>query len=87
MLELSGIGALALLQSLGISVAIGNANVGENVQDHLMTAVSFEVKDGVPTGDGLIRQEPDKINEAIELFNEHKAGPLTVGGIGFHAYG
>lgn len=34
-LELSGIGSEAVLQAAGIPVKVANANVGENLQDHL----------------------------------------------------
>ena len=86
LLELSGIGDRQILESLRIPVVIDNANVGENMQDHLMTAISFEVKDGVITGDSLIRQEPEAIAAATELYQKYKAGPMTVGGIASHAF-
>jgi choline dehydrogenase-like flavoprotein len=38
LLELSGIGDRDLLESLGIEVLIDNPNVGEHMQDHLMTS-------------------------------------------------
>lgn len=50
-LELSGIGNPQVLMPLDIPVVIDNKNVGENLQDHLMTGISFEVNDGVMTGD------------------------------------
>ena len=80
-LELSGIGNPQILTPLDIPVVIGNKNVGENLQDHLMTGISFEVKDGVMTGDSLMRQEPEAIAAATEMYQKYKAGPLTVGGI------
>ena len=36
-----------------IPVVIDNKDVGENLQDHLMTGISFEVNDGVMTGDSF----------------------------------
>ena len=86
LLELSGIGDPEILNSLGIPVVIDNANVGENLQDHIMTGVSFEVKDEVITGDALIRGEPEAIKAATQLYQEHQAGPMTVGGIASHAF-
>ena len=85
-LELSGIGNPQILTPLNIPVVLDNKNVGENLQDHLMTGVSFEVNDGVITGDSLMRQEPEAIAAATDLYQNHKAGPLTVGGIASHAF-
>lgn len=86
LLELSGIGDSNLLKSYGIPVIINNPNVGENLQDHLMTGISYEVKEGVFTGDALMRQEPEAIQGAMQLYTDHKAGPFCVGGIGSHAF-
>ncbi|KAL8725839.1 MAG: hypothetical protein Q9181_006265 [Wetmoreana brouardii] len=85
-LELSGIGNPTMLQSLDIKVVVGNENVGENLQDHLLTGISFEVNEGVMTGDSLMRQDPEAIAAATDLFQSHKAGPLTVGGVASHAF-
>lgn len=35
LLELSGVGAAAILSKAGISVKVDNPNVGENLQDHI----------------------------------------------------
>lgn len=80
LLELSGIGGKPLLEKLGIPVVVENPNVGENLQDHPSTGVSFEVADGVETMDGLSRQEPEAINAAMQDYINHKKGPLAVGG-------
>jgi choline dehydrogenase-like flavoprotein len=55
LLELSGIGDPELLSTLGIPVVIGNNYVGENLQDHPMAGLSFEVSDQVKTIDDLLR--------------------------------
>lgn len=86
LLELSGIGNEELLKKHGIPVVINNSGVGENLQDHLMTGVSFEVVDEVMTGDPLMRQEPEAMKMAQQLYFEHKAGPFTIGGIQSHAF-
>ncbi|OJK01625.1 hypothetical protein ASPACDRAFT_77338 [Aspergillus aculeatus ATCC 16872] len=86
LLELSGIGGKAILDKFNIPVVIDNPNVGENLQDHLMSGISFEVKPGVMTGDPLLRQEPDAVQTALQLYAEHKAGPMTVGGVQSCAY-
>lgn len=80
LLELSGIGGRPLLEKLGIPVVVENPNVGENLQDHPSTGVSFEVADGVKTMDGLSRQEPEALNAAMHDYINHKKGPLAVGG-------
>ena len=85
-LELSGIGNPQILKPLNIPVVIDNKNVGENLQDHIMTGISFEVNDGVMTGDSLMRHEPEAIAAATNLYQNYKAGPMTVGGIASHAF-
>ena len=86
LLELSGIGDKQRLQSLGIPVSVSNPNVGENLQDHVMSAISFEVKEGVPTGDPLLRQEPEALQAAMQMYAEDKVGPLCVGGYATHSF-
>ncbi|XXG95597.1 hypothetical protein Hte_001865 [Hypoxylon texense] len=43
LLELSGIGSPQALEEAGVEVRISNPNVGENLQDHLMTVSVFEI--------------------------------------------
>lgn len=86
LLELSGIGGKDLLDQHGIPVVIDLPAVGENLQDHLMTGMSYEVVDKVIAGDPLMRQEPEALAQAQKLYSEHKAGPFTIGGIQSHAY-
>lgn len=86
LLELSGIGNKDLLTKYGIPTIIENSGVGENMQDHLASGISFEVADGVVTGDSLLRQEPEALQTAQQLYAEYKAGPFTSGGIQSHAF-
>ncbi|KAK2735823.1 hypothetical protein FQN57_001100 [Myotisia sp. PD_48] len=86
LLELSGIGNRDILSNFDIPVVIENAGVGENLQDHLMSGISFEVVEDVLTGDPLLRQEPDAIQAAMQLYTEHKAGPMTIGGVQSSAF-
>lgn len=86
LLELSGIGNKRILEGLGIDVVLDLPGIGENVQDHLMTGVSYEVVDGIMTGDPLMRQEPEAMAFAQQLYAEHKAGPFTIGGMQSHAF-
>ncbi|KAI0903359.1 hypothetical protein F4823DRAFT_568761 [Ustulina deusta] len=86
LLELSGIGDKKLLNHHGIAVHVDLPGVGENLQDHLMTGLSYEVVDGVMTGDPLMRQEPEALALAQKLYVENKAGPFTIGGMQSHAF-
>ncbi|ROW02261.1 hypothetical protein VSDG_02398 [Cytospora chrysosperma] len=86
LLELSGIGGKKLLEKYGIPVVVDLPAVGENLQDHLMTGISYEVDDGVITGDPLMRQDPEALAQAQKLYNERKAGLFTTGGIHSHAF-
>ena len=85
-LELSGIGGSSVLKNSDIPVIVENQNVGENLQDHLMTGVSFEVIDGVFTGDSLMRHEPEATQGAMQMYATARAGPLCAGGIGSYAF-
>ncbi|KAI1363739.1 hypothetical protein F5Y08DRAFT_232735 [Xylaria arbuscula] len=75
LLELSGIGDRELLESLGINVVIDNPNVGEHMQDHLMTSQQFPVKKEYPSADGL--RDPAKFEEAFKEYAKTKQGPLA----------
>ncbi|GAP84499.1 putative GMC oxidoreductase [Rosellinia necatrix] len=75
LLELSGIGDRDLLEGLGIEVLIDNPNVGEHMQDHLMTSQQFPVKKGYPSADGL--REPARFQSAFEQYASTKQGPLA----------
>ncbi|KAK5634589.1 hypothetical protein RRF57_010302 [Xylaria bambusicola] len=75
LLELSGIGDRDLLESLGINVVIDNPNVGEHMQDHLMTSQQFPVKKEYPSADGL--RDPERFKAAFEQYATSKQGPLA----------
>lgn len=86
LLELSGVGQKAVLDQFQIPQVIESPGVGENLQDHLMTGISYEAVDGVITGDPLMRQEPEALAMAQELYVKHQAGPFTIGGVQSHAF-
>ncbi|KAI5926903.1 GMC oxidoreductase [Camillea tinctor] len=75
-LELSGIGGAALLQSLGIKVVVNNPHVGENLQNHLFTGLVFEAYDDVHTLDAFFRQQPDVVDTASKDYKAKKRDPL-----------
>lgn len=80
LLELSGIGSRKILDKFDIPVVYENPNVGENLQDHVNTGISFEVKDGLETLDAIGRGEPEALAEAAEEYEVNKTGPFSVGG-------
>ena len=53
LLQLSGIGPGALLNALGIPVAVDLPGVGENLQDHLQIRVIYKVSKPITTNDEL----------------------------------
>lgn len=85
LLELSGIGCKDVLDPLGIEVIVESPNVGKNLQDHLMTGISFEVKDGVKTLDDLRRKVPEVLQAATAAYVANRTGPFAIGGIGSFA--
>lgn len=85
LLELSGIGHAALLESHAIPVQIDNRNVGENLQDHLMTGISIEVTEGTATMD-ILRQDPAASQAAMQAYMSSRTGPFTSGSVGAFAF-
>lgn len=51
-----------------------------------MGGISFEVKDGVPTGDNLLRGDQATIAAAMEAYQVNKTGPIASSGITSFAY-
>jgi choline dehydrogenase len=75
LLQLSGIGDAALLQSLGITPLIDAPAVGQNLQDHL--AVSYFYKTSVPTLNDELAPLTGKIKAGFHyLLN--RGGPLSM---------
>ncbi|KAK2052175.1 alcohol oxidase [Colletotrichum caudatum] len=74
LLELSGIGGRELLENHGIPVVVDNPNVGENVQDHPIVCQSFEVRDGVPSGDVL--RDGNVLNTVVGQYQATREGPM-----------
>ena len=76
-LELSGIGQPKILEKYGIDVVYENEHVGENLQDHALVFLSFEVEDGIFTFD-LFKNETF-FNEALTEYITNHTGPLSDG--------
>lgn len=74
-LENSGIGSKAILEQNGIEVLIDNPGVGENLQDHCFSTVSFEVADGQISAD--VVRDPAVVEALTKLYQETKTGPLS----------
>ena len=68
-LELSGIGDSELLRRHGINSVYHNPNIGENLQDHIRSGISFEADNKVDD-DELI-----SASEARNLYEESRTGP------------
>jgi choline dehydrogenase-like flavoprotein len=74
-LELSGIGSRDILTSRGIETILDNPNIGENLQDHAVVAVSFEAAEGIQTADAIGRH-PEIMGPLIEMYQKDGSGPL-----------
>ncbi|KAI1134208.1 oxidoreductase [Hypoxylon sp. FL0543] len=86
LLELSGIGNAGILQLLDVGVVKDLKGVGENLQDHIICDFAVEVVDDMETLDGLARQEPDAIQQAMCEYMGSHSGLLTSAGIKTYAY-
>ncbi|KAI1744685.1 GMC oxidoreductase-domain-containing protein [Xylaria scruposa] len=60
---------------------VANKYVGEDLQDHPMTGLSFEVQDGLKTLDDLLRQDPAATDSAMKEYAESQSGPSAIGGV------
>ncbi|KAF5006457.1 hypothetical protein FDECE_7179 [Fusarium decemcellulare] len=76
-LELSGIGNPKVLTRANVPVKVDSPTVGENLQDHLMLAMIFEVDPGLANRDDLQRDE-QLAAAAREEYARDRAGPLTI---------
>lgn len=75
LLELSGIGSKAHLAAHGIQVIIENPCVGENLQDHPLASISYEIADDQVSGD--VMRDPSLVAAVMKLYQETQAGPLS----------
>jgi choline dehydrogenase-like flavoprotein len=74
-LELSGIGQKELLEKHGIPVVIDSAGVGENLQDHAISAPCFEIADDQFSAD--IMRDPNIVQAVLQQYTTSKTGPLV----------
>ncbi|KAH6724271.1 hypothetical protein BKA61DRAFT_26876 [Leptodontidium sp. MPI-SDFR-AT-0119] len=72
-LELSGIGSADVLRQHGVNPVVVNENVGENLQDHIMTILPFPpVQADVP-----LFSDPALVKQAMEEHAKTASGPLS----------
>ncbi|KAF7562294.1 hypothetical protein G7046_g1835 [Stylonectria norvegica] len=74
-LENSGIGSRKILEQHGIEVLIDIPAVGENLQDHFFTTVSFEVADDQISAD--VVRDPAVVGALLEQYANTRSGPLS----------
>lgn len=88
-LELSGVGDKTRLERLGIKVHIDNRFVGENLQNHPMCGVNFEVlggEKGFETMDNLARQDARAVATAMDDYTKRQRGPFSRSGANYAAH-
>ncbi|KZT52041.1 GMC oxidoreductase [Calocera cornea HHB12733] len=78
-LELSGIGSLDVLHSIGVEPEISLPGVGENAQEHSLFGTSFELDPNLnwDTYDKLM--DPTRAAAEMALFTEKQQGLFTMG--------
>jgi choline dehydrogenase-like flavoprotein len=74
-LELSGIGQKELLEKHGIPVVLDGPGVGENLQDHAISAPCFEIADDQISAD--IMRDPSILQAVLQQYMTTKTGPLV----------
>ncbi|PVH89571.1 GMC oxidoreductase [Cadophora sp. DSE1049] len=72
-LELSGIGPAHILEQHGVKPIVINDNVGENLQDHIMTILPFPPAQP----DTPIFSNPTLVKQAMEEHAKTASGPLS----------
>jgi|SRR5579862_5976 len=77
LLQLSGIGPPALLQSLGIPVQLAREGVGANLQDHLQARAIFRCTQPITTNDAL-RTVFGKLAIGLD-YVFRRSGPMAIG--------
>ncbi|KAF9468825.1 hypothetical protein BDZ94DRAFT_544141 [Collybia nuda] len=82
LLELSGIGRPDILEKIGVPLKLTLDGVGENVQEHLWTGVSFEMKDNIQDETFDILRSPGVTEKHIDLFALSQ-GVFTMGVVNF----
>ncbi|KAG9945033.1 alcohol oxidase, partial [Aureobasidium melanogenum] len=79
-LELSGIGDPTVLEQHGIETICANPAIGENLQDHIRSGLSFEVTNEVPA------RRPSPTEEQRKEFRKNRSGLLAENGAFLFSY-
>ncbi|KAI0682713.1 GMC oxidoreductase [Cytidiella melzeri] len=77
-LELSGIGRRDVLEKAGIPLKLDLPGVGENVQEHIMSQLSYELKDDVQFDTLDMLRDPETYAKHLEL-HKNVEGIFTTG--------
>ncbi|KAL9595816.1 MAG: hypothetical protein Q9179_004838 [Wetmoreana sp. 5 TL-2023] len=76
LLELSGIGNPEVLEDAGVQVKVENSAVGENLQDHPLTCMIYEIEPSIPTIESL-RTDPSAAKVADQEYQTSRTGLRT----------
>ncbi|KAM0123816.1 hypothetical protein ACHAP3_010844 [Botrytis cinerea] len=76
LLELSGIGDPKVLEQVHIPCLVPNPHVGNNLQEHTMSAVSYELAPDILSLDSLFR-DPALMAEHQKLYTESHSGVFS----------
>ncbi|KIM32064.1 GMC oxidoreductase [Serendipita vermifera MAFF 305830] len=86
LLQLSGVGPKALIESFGISSVVDLPGVGEHFQDHVLVPLTWSAPNDTVTGDMLI-QNTTFAAEQLQLFHDGQLSQSLMGapnnGIGY----
>ncbi|KAL2422074.1 Dehydrogenase [Exophiala dermatitidis] len=74
-LELSGIGDPKVLEAAGIECLVDLPSVGTNYQDHVVSAIVYQLAPDQMSGDSIYK--PEVMAEAQKALAEMQGGPLT----------
>ncbi|KAF7881883.1 uncharacterized protein EAF02_006571 [Botrytis sinoallii] len=76
LLKLSGIGDPKVLEEVHIPCLVPNPHVGNNLQEHTMSAVAYELAPDILSLDSLFR-DPDLMAEHQKLYTESHSGVFS----------
>jgi choline dehydrogenase len=82
LLMVSGIGPAGLLAEHEIHLVAGRPGVGQNMHDHILFGVSY----GVNVETAYALRDPEAAAEAVKLYHEDQAGPLSNPGGDYAAF-
>ncbi|EGG13187.1 uncharacterized protein MELLADRAFT_23953, partial [Melampsora larici-populina 98AG31] len=75
-LERSGMGDPAILKKFDIPVVLDLPGVGSNLADHAVVFNTYQLKDGLTSGDNL-QTNPTYAAEQMKLYNDKRDGIMT----------